>query len=244
MKYYLLCIDCRKNHPDVVIWAEGEVTSNLIALGTCPHGHKTVIGLMHSLFDVLYTSAVRSFLKGFYSESVMSFAASLERTYEMFIRVTMLKEGVSFEAIDDFWKEIKNQSERQYGAFCLQYLKATGKAWKIDSKQVSFRNKIIHKGYIATSEEVRCYAEYITSCQGNILSILKEKYKEDCTKLYFHQKESVSDSTKKMMQDNNAKFVASGNVSLLGWNIDDLTKVTFEEAIETWLEISAKLSWD
>ncbi len=83
----------------------------------------SVSGLMHNLFDVLYTSAVQSYLQGSFSESVMSFAASLERTYEMFIKVTLINEGVSLDDNDKFWKEVKNKSERQYGAFCLQYVK-------------------------------------------------------------------------------------------------------------------------
>ena len=94
MKHFTFCIDCNEENPELDVWAEGEVNSNLTALCVCPKGHKSVSGLMHNLFDVLYFSAVDSFLKGCYSESVMSFAASLERTYEMFIKVSMFKEGL------------------------------------------------------------------------------------------------------------------------------------------------------
>lgn len=218
MKHYSLCIECHEKDPYNTVWAEGEVNSNLISLCTCPSGHKSVSGLMQNLFDVLYTSAVQSFLLGSFSESVMSFAASLERTYEMFIKVTMLKEGVSLEAIDKFWKEIKNLYERQYGAFCLQYVEVTGEAWLLNSNQVSFRNNVVHKGYIATSIEVTGYAEYTTECQFKLLSILHNDYKDECLKLYFHQKVQSKSSTEKVMKENNAKFSATGHPSLLNWN--------------------------
>lgn len=244
MKHYSLCIECHEKDPSKLIWAEGEVDSNLISLCTCPKGHKLVSGLMHNLFDILYTSAVQAFLQGSFSESVMSFAASLERTYELFIKVTMLREGASLDAIDSFWKEIKNQSERQYGAFCIQYLKVTGEAWKINANHVSFRNNVVHKGYIATSLEVKKYAEYTTECQFKILSILHSDYKKvECQKLFFYQKDQTKSMTEKVMKENNAKFYATNHPSLLKWNHQEMSDVTFQGAIEAQIAFNKHIGW-
>jgi hypothetical protein len=235
MRHFTFCWDCYHENTESIIWAEGEVTSDLVALCTCTHGHKFVCGLMHDLFDVLYYSAVDAYIKGCFSESIMSFAASLERTYEMFIKVTMLKENVTLLQIDKFWQEVKNQSERQYGAFCLQYIKVTGESWLVDNKQVSFRNKVIHKGHIATSDEARNYAEYTTACQFKILKKLNTDFKTECNDLYFYQKELSKSSTEKLMKEHNAKPIKTSFESLLKWHDYKMDDVTFQNALETML---------
>lgn len=202
MKHYTYCYQCNEEDRGDSI-AIGEINSNLIAICECKNGHRFISGLMHELFDILYLSALDSFFNGSYSESVMSFTASLERTYEFFIKVTMLKEEITLESIDSFWKELKNQSERQIGAFCSQYLKVSKTSWHLNTDMVSFRNNVIHKGYIATSDEVKKYANYTTSLQMTILNILKSEFSEECTKLYFHQKEVNSSSTKELQKKQN-----------------------------------------
>jgi len=53
-------------------------------------GTMIITSLMHDLFDVLYISAIDSYLKDCYSESVLSFTSSLERLYEYFVKVSLL----------------------------------------------------------------------------------------------------------------------------------------------------------
>jgi hypothetical protein len=43
----------------------------------------------------------------------------------MFTKVPLYAERLIYEQIDEFWKELSSQSERQYGVFCAQYLKTT-----------------------------------------------------------------------------------------------------------------------
>ncbi len=121
MEIYSTCVECMDQDKDPVC-VKGELNREFSAVCTCPDGHNTIAMLWQNPFDVLYTSAVSAFLKGFYSESIMSFTAALEKTYEFFIKTTLHAEGLNFESIDDFWKEIK-RSERQFGAFCTQYFR-------------------------------------------------------------------------------------------------------------------------
>lgn len=240
MKYFSLCIDCSEENPESMIWAEGEITSDLVAMCICNKGHKSVSGLAHNLFDVLYSSAVDAFIKGCFSESVMSFAASLERTYEMFIKVTMIKEGISLTEIEEFWKEIKNQSERQYGAFCLQYVKVSGEVWRFDTNKVKFRNDVVHKGYVATSNEVKNYADYTTECQFKILKKLHVDFSNESREFYFYHKELEGRAAEKLMKEHNAKFSATSMPSLLKWNFSEIEDVSFHNALETMKELNKK----
>lgn len=232
MLHYTLCVDCDIVNSKNIVWANGEIHSDLFAICTCPNGHITIAGLMTELFDVLYKSAVDSFMKKCLSESVMSFAASLERAYELFTKIVLLRQSFSFDEIENYWKEIKNQSERQYGAFCFCYLYVTKQSWHSESKMIEFRNKVVHKGYIATSEEVQIYARYITNSLTTIIRIIKKSFDSERSKLYFLQKESTKPAITKIMKKYpSAKFAASGNPSLLKWNYSEYESTTFEESL-------------
>ena len=234
MLHYTLCVDCENDNPNEPVWANGEIHSDLFAVCKCDKGHITIAGLVTELFDVLYKSAVDSYMKKCLSESVMSFAASLERAYELFIKIVLLRQSFSFGEIEEYWKEIKNQSERQYGAFCFCHLYVTKESWRIDSKMIEFRNKVVHKGYIATSEEVQIYADNITSCLTAIIKIIKTNFDTERSKLYFLQKEATKPTITKIMQKYpNAKYAASGNPSLLKWNYSEYESVTFEDSLNT-----------
>lgn len=231
MKHYSICFECSDLKPDNFVYSMGEVESDLVALCTCPFGHKTVVRITHNLCDVLYSSAVYAFTQDCLSESVMSFAAALERAYEMFTKVTLYSEGLKYDQIDEFWKELSSQSERQYGAFCTQYLKTIKEPWKIDSKMIQFRNKVVHKGHIASTNEVTKYANYITNELYKILKNLHENYQNESTEYYFHETAKTKVKVKELRIKHNAKLGGSSIISLLNWNVMDMPQVTFSEAL-------------
>jgi len=233
MIHHTICSECLDLDPNNYQYSIGEVDADLVAVCTCPFGHKTVSRLMHNLFDVLFSSGVNAFLKGCYSESVMSFAASLERAYEMFTKVTLHVQGLEYDQIDLFWKEVASQSERQYGSFCTQYVKIIGEAWSTNKKMIEFRNKVIHKGYISTREEILIYGEFITETLYKILKPIHQNYLSEAQKFYLHQRVPIHPKANRLIKENNARRMDSSIVSLLNWDIIDMPKTTFEEAINT-----------
>ncbi|MCZ6761255.1 MAG: hypothetical protein O7D29_12950 [Gemmatimonadetes bacterium] len=104
---------------------------------------------------ILMTSAVQAMADGHYREAVSSVAAALERCYEFYIRAVLYKRGLSKSTIDDSWKTLAKQSERQLGAFAVLYAAETHTPYKpLSSKMVEFRNNVTHKGIIPSSGEV------------------------------------------------------------------------------------------
>ncbi|WP_051951258.1 hypothetical protein [Flavobacterium sp. ASV13] len=238
MKHYVPCSQCLDIDPQNYQYCVGEVNSDLVAVSICPIGHKVISRIAHHLFDVLYSSGVNAFLKGCYSESVMSFAASLERAYELFTKVTLHSEGLEYEKIDLFWKEIASQSERQYGAFCSQYLKFAKEAWSINMDMVKFRNKVIHKGHISTRQEILIYGEFITSTIYKILKPIHENYSLEAGKFYLHQRIPIHPKANKLMKEHNTNIrIDAGICSLLNWDQMDMPKTTFEEAVHIMSKI-------
>lgn len=112
---------------------------------------------------------------------MLSFGAALERIYELFAKAYCVKAGAMVDAIADFWKEVESQSERQYGLFCQSFLLVTGRPWHAEQNQIKLRNKVIHKGYIATRTEAESYAQYVTESLDTLISIMHSDLCEECS---------------------------------------------------------------
>ena len=138
----------------------------------CPKGHQAVVFLQQQKFELLFDIGAYAIADGYYREAVSSFAASLERFYEFFIRALMLQKGIASEVIDAAWKTLAAQSERQLGAFTLLYALEFGRpAQLLSSARIAFRNDVVHKGRIPTRPEALDYGQAVLDV---VRPILKE----------------------------------------------------------------------
>jgi hypothetical protein len=142
----------------MLVEIEGEHLFRII----CPKGHDSVLGLRQPRFKILYESGALALLDGYYREAVASFASSLERFHEYWVRATLLQAGVPAAAIDDTWKLVTKQSERQYGAFLVVYLRERGKTPpSLPNNWVAFRNDVTHSGVFPRRTQTADYAEQV-----------------------------------------------------------------------------------
>jgi hypothetical protein len=124
----------------------------------CRQGHRRSIISTDHKFEVLFESGAMALLDGYTREAVSSFAAALERFYEYWIKAALLAGGTTPAMLDDCWKLVAAQSERQYGAFCMLYQREYGRPPTVlSNKRVEFRNNVIHRGYIPKRTEVVKY---------------------------------------------------------------------------------------
>ena len=138
---------------------------------TCTNGHSTTIVIESPKFSILFELGVLAWSAGFYRESVANMASSLERLYEFYIFYITSEKGIALDQFQKVWKLMSNQSERQLGAFLALYLLDNNdKPPLISNNLISFRNKVIHKGYIPTMEEALKYGGAVTLAIGNILN--------------------------------------------------------------------------
>jgi hypothetical protein len=157
------------------LFQQADMTDNGIVFVTCDQGHKTAMVHTSRKYQILFESGCLALLDGYTNEAVSSFSAALERTYEFFLRVAYRKLGIPASLFNSTWKEIRNHSERQYGAFVVLYPIISGESFALPGHVSEFRNKVIHKGYIATYDEVFRYASEIYLMIRQIRGVLNEK---------------------------------------------------------------------
>lgn len=232
MRIFAACQKCiAPDKPPV--WMTGEIDNDLLAVCACPNGHRYLVHQAHSVPEIVYSAGVRAFLAGFYSESVVTLAAALERGYELFTKVFLRAGNRSTSDIEKFWSNLRNSSERQLGSFCATYYLATGTQWKSPSKQAEFRNKVAHQGYIATREEAHVYGDYVTVSLNAIMSSI-ESYNQDV--FYRHLEESRAAVYRRAEQlgreDPSLELCFAGS-SAIAWHNGSPPRLTFSEALET-----------
>lgn len=186
MKLVLQCSSCTQIHglaEGGVIPEEREVmTAELRDDGlydvTCPQGHRNLVALMNLKFEVLFQSGAMALLDGYAREAVSSIAAALERFYEFYIRVMLLKHDIQSQELDRTWKMVASKSERQLGAFLFLYLLENNRSANlIANKHINFRNDVIHNGSIPPNEKVIDYGEQVLAF---IFSVSKELKDRNC----------------------------------------------------------------
>ena len=145
----------------------------------CAKGHKTVVRDQSLKFEILFEIALHATVDGYYREAVASFAASLERYYEFYLRVIWAQKGLQMAAFETAWKRLSNQSERQLGAYSVTYLMENGSAApQLTDKQSTFRNGVIHKGQIPSRAEAIDFGQSVLDIVSPTLKYLQQTANE------------------------------------------------------------------
>ncbi|AND65275.1 hypothetical protein AX766_13220 [Flavobacterium covae] len=163
---------------------EVELDNENIHLFICSEGHKSYTQLQEQKFQILFDLASMALNDGYTKEAVSSYSGALERFIEYYILVNSLKNSVTLEDFTKIWKQMSNQSERQLGAYFIIRLQE-GNPTNWDEKKSSFRNNVIHKGYIPSSDEAIEYGQYVLTFIRTSLKELNDTSKEFLEKATF-----------------------------------------------------------
>jgi len=199
----------------------------------CPKGHKALTQLQEQKFEILFDLASLALIDGYTKEAVSSYSSSLERFIEYYILVTSLRNQVTIDDFSTTWKQMAKQSERQLGAYFILRL-MENKTNKWEEKRSTFRNSVIHQGYIPSSEEAIDYGQYVLTFIQSTLKELNETSKEFLKKAMFIH---LSKNGKKI-----PKNIGIGNASmptiinLRSIRNPDFGKITLKEALESMQE--------
>lgn len=127
----------------------------------CSNGHKTKVYSGLKKFELLVDMGVIAFREGYLREAVLNFTSAFERFLEYSVLVYVSARGINIKEYNKYWKDVKNQSERQLGAYYALYLAEHGKTNPVDSDQAGFRNRVVHKGHIPSEKQSLDYMSYI-----------------------------------------------------------------------------------
>ncbi|ELP6741479.1 hypothetical protein WD376_004318 [Vibrio vulnificus] len=178
MKIFTMCMECQKElgHPsfEPII---ADYYDEAIAYVECSRGHRSALMLQSHKFEVLLESSANALLEGYTLEAASTLAAAYERFFEFSIKVLCKKLKVDNKEVSATFKNVSRQSERQFGAFLFLHLVVFGYSYKVNEKIATFRNKVVHKGYIPNLEEIRDFGGQIY----NEIFNLTQKLKSECS---------------------------------------------------------------
>ncbi len=186
----LTCMKCLQENgvPDLSFSHYAEVNNDFRYTFTCPRGHEnTVIDQSHR-YEILFQIGATAIIDGYYREAISSFTASLERFYEFFINIKLMKDGINQEIINSIWDKVKSQSERQFGAFIFLYTQHFNeKPNLISNRLIELRNNVTHKGKIPTKSEAIEYGQAILDLITTYLKYILPSLREQVTELTINQ---------------------------------------------------------
>lgn len=204
MKLVLPCVDCMtldKGGDSASLLSSLSLGDDCIYEVNCSAGHSAIIHTQNFKFDLLFESGIQALRDGYFREAVTSFAVALERFYEFSISILIIdklkpQESGQFDskALENYaqlWKNPLKLSERQIGAFYSLYFNEFGEApvlfdeafsksvkHKVVPNPVSFRNRVVHAGYIPTYAEAIQYGEAVQYYVDILLGVYAAKDKE------------------------------------------------------------------
>jgi len=143
----------------------------------CENSHTSYSVMQQLRFEVLFEIGAHAIFDNYYREAISSFASSLERFIEFYITLMCRKHKIDTKVFSESWKEVSNQSERQLGAYFFIFLLQEGRqAPYLPKKMIELRNKVIHKGRIASYEDAILFGNSVLQTVNPILATLKEQH--------------------------------------------------------------------
>ncbi len=181
MKLFMVCPECVRRVPVIPFEIVSIVVRNDgLYEFTCSKGHKVVTCLQQQKFEILFEIGAHAIFDGYYREAVSSFSASLERFYEFYVKVICLSRGIAEDALEQAWKEVSHQSERQLGAFvCLHLIETGHPPTMLSNNSHRFRNEVIHKGLIPERQEAVKYGQEVLDLTVPLLANLKTTHDKE-----------------------------------------------------------------
>lgn len=198
MRLSFACFQCFSElpYPTPLILVEYQ-DSNLYKY-TYPNGHQVATIVKKQKLEILFDIGAHAILDGYYRESVASFASSLERFYEFFIKIKLAHDAISSDVIDESWKHVSKQSERQLGAFILLYTQEFGSAPTLLAQgKVNFRNEVIHKGRIPSKAEAMDFGQSILDIINPIADKMNLRFGDSILELTNQQIERYEEELRK-----------------------------------------------
>jgi hypothetical protein len=168
LKIIVRCHQCGPNEEAALLEIANENLHQVI----CDKGHESSLVITQQKHEILFEVAVHAIVDGYYREAISSFAASLERYYEFFIKVISVE--LPCEEFEKAWRQVTSQSERQLGGYIFTYLNIYRTSPHIlPHSLITLRNSVIHKGYIPSRVDAITFGEAVAKIINDGCNLLR-----------------------------------------------------------------------
>jgi hypothetical protein len=150
----------------------------------CINGHKFVMVLQAHLFEVLFQVGAFAILDGYYREAVVTFAASLERFYEFFVKAKWYQKKIepNDQELIAVYRQL-SRSEPQLGAYIASYYETFEKAPRLlKSADAEFRNNVVHNGKIPSKSEATEFGQLVLDIIQPVIDDMKSAFPDGIKK--------------------------------------------------------------
>ena len=177
MKILVTCMQCAMENIHNIPRVHVDVRDDSVYEFVCSKGHKVVVTVQEQRFEILFDIGANAIVDGYYREAVSSFASSLERFYEFYIRAALAQNAITEAVSDSSWRLVKKQSERQLGAFIFLYTLLNLRSPTVLSEtKTAFRNSVIHEGKIPTRDEAVEFGQAVLDIVRPLLLEAKQNF--------------------------------------------------------------------
>lgn len=191
----------------------------------CPAGHKTYQVLQNPKFEIFFHMGCLQFLEKKWKGCVHDISTALETFIGYVIKIIYFSSNLE-DCAAEIIKSLDLLWERKYGAFIALYPTKFKENKIIPKKQIEFRNKVTHKGYIPTKCEAFAYSEFVYNF---ILSIQNTINQEISSEIFngFTRKR-LEEKTKLFQSDIHSAFFYLNTIL----NISNQNKSLKEKLVE------------
>lgn len=178
MKLEFQCWQCTEGTPGRRVTAPFNESS--VYRFECAHGHVHEIVLMQVRFEVLAETGMQALVEGYYRDAIASFAAALERFYQLYCEIVVRSRGMDPAVFADTWTLVASQSERQLGMFIgLYLLENRSVPPQLPRKFVELRNKVVHQGLLPTEDEAIAFGQAVVDLVQPVLNAMMPRYTKE-----------------------------------------------------------------
>lgn len=231
-----MCSECHKElgHPsfEPII---ADYYDEVLAFIECKKGHKSAILLQSQKFEVLFESAANALIEGYTLEAASSLSSAYERFFEFATNVFCKKYNIPNEALEETYKQVSKQSERQIGGFLYLHLLVFGVNYKLNKKIPELRNRVIHQGYIPTPDEVINLGELIYQEVLSVTNLIRSNLNSEMQQVIRDTLQARNDK----IPANMCRASSTGTMFFSATGEDN--KGNFQEALASYEESRKKL---
>lgn len=167
---------------EIRTWLAAELSDGRMSMVShCPPGEEHPFFPVVHRHELLFEMGIHSLWNGDPRAAVAHWHAAYERFLEFWCLAALDLRELDPGTFDTAWKPLARRSETQLGFFLGTHLSLTGEIAPLSAvqKHVELRNRVVHKGYVPTTDEAfrfgQAVADFVIALAVKLRAVDDEK---------------------------------------------------------------------